>query len=119
MAESISKDYVEDRELRLLYLRSKSFDVTEATKRFMIMFQQKLLYFGPEKIAKHITLTDLTEDEIELLESGMIQELAETDSSGRTVVVFLRQLRLMARAETHVSFGFVYLFVSLHHATGH
>jgi hypothetical protein len=93
MAENRSKDYVENREFRLKYLRAESFDVNAATKRFMKFFEQKLLYFGPEKLTENITLSDLSEDDIEVLESGLLQELADTDNSGRVVVVFLSNLR--------------------------
>jgi hypothetical protein len=93
MAESRSKEYVENREFRLNYLRAESFDVKAATKRFMRFFEQKLLYFGPEKLTENITLSDLSEDDIEVLESGAFQELADTDISGRVVVVALSNLR--------------------------
>lgn len=104
MAEDISKKYVQNPDLRIRYLRCESYDVCKAVARFMSMFEQKLLYFGPSLLAQDIRLSDLSKDEIKILESGMIQELDQTDSSGRTVVVFLKELHpLVEGVDKYVS----------------
>jgi hypothetical protein len=65
-----------------------------ATKRFMIMFHQKLLHLGPEKVTKHITLADLTKDEMDYYqkwmqrqsnEQGAINNVSPSPHSNHTV----------------------------------
>jgi hypothetical protein len=110
-AESLSKEYVENREFRLIFLRFELFDVQEAVKLFMSLLATKLLYFGEKKLTKDIMLSDLNEDDIEVLESGAVQKLADTDSSGRVVFLYIPLLihaNLMKSTEAFVSFFCVF-----------
>lgn len=88
-----SREYVEDTSFRLMFLRSVQFDVPAATKRLISFLELKVELYGPEKLTKDITLSDLTEDTIELLKSGIIQVLPERDSTGRSVVCVFPELK--------------------------
>ena len=103
LAESLSKDYVEDRDLRLMFLRADMFNVELAAKRIMSFFDNKLRYFGEEKLVKQITLDDLDEDDLECLQSGAFQEVAEKDRAGRAILVGFPQLRTFKRQQNLVS----------------
>jgi hypothetical protein len=92
IAESLSKGYVENCDFRLMFLRAEGFNVQAATHRLMNFFEQKLVYFGESKLTKDIQLSDLSEDELAFLDSGIMQEHGETDTSGRAVVSFFQQL---------------------------
>jgi hypothetical protein len=103
LAESLSKDYVSNREIRLMFLRADSFDVSTATTRFMNFLENKLALFGLERLTKRITLADLTPDDLEVVESGFLQALADTDRSGRVCVCIFQQQRKFKRHENMVS----------------
>ena len=93
MAYEQSREYVEDPNFRLMFLRSVLFDVPAATNRLMGFFQQKMLYFGPEKLTKDITIMDLSDDDMRIAESGIIQVLPERDRAGRIIICYLTGLQ--------------------------
>ena len=87
LAESYSKDYVTNRDFRLMFLRADSYEAKPAAQRMMKFFEYKLKLFGKEKLIKEITLRDLDKDDIDCLRSGAMQELLHKDSiaSQRTI----------------------------------
>jgi hypothetical protein len=103
LAESLSKDYVSNREIRLMFLRADLFNVSTATTRFMNFLEHKLALFGLERLTKRITLADLTPDDLEVLESGFLQELADYDRSGRVCLCLFQEQRKFKRPENMVS----------------
>lgn len=90
MAEKQNRHFVEDRDFRLMFLRSEHFMVKPAVRRMMKFLQQKAMYFGESKLTKHIVWSDLEEKDIEVLESGFWTVL--NDRSNRPVVVTLNHL---------------------------
>ena len=103
-----SREYVEDPNFRLMFLRSVLFDVPAATKRLMGFFQQKMVYFGYEKLTKEIYLSDLTVDDIELFESGTVQSLPVKDQTGRGIICYFPELQQTYKDTfSFVSFFFV------------
>eukprot|EP00980_Cylindrotheca_fusiformis_P017378 scaffold5392_cov107-Cylindrotheca_fusiformis.AAC.11 len=88
-----NKSYVEDRSLRLMFLRSEGFNVHAAANRLMLFLKQKALYFGEEKLTKEITLDDFSAEDMQSLESGATQVLPKKDRAGRSVFVVFPQLR--------------------------
>mmetsp|Transcript_26409 Transcript_26409/g.64355 ORF Transcript_26409/g.64355 Transcript_26409/m.64355 type:complete len:464 (-) Transcript_26409:335-1726(-) len=95
LAESLSKDYVTDRGLRLKFLRAAIFDPKRAASRMAEYFHHKLDMFGREKLVKDITFEDLGEDGMEAVSQGMMhQVLPSRDTQGRAVVVGSQRLFL-------------------------
>ena len=93
LAESFSKDYVTNRDFRLMFLRADSYDAKPAAQRMMKFFEYKLKLFGKEKLIKEITLRDLDKDDIDCLRSGAMQELLHKDRAGRRLFIAIHELR--------------------------
>ena len=102
-AEKQSRNYVENPDFRLKFLRADCFDVPAATRRFMAFFEQKMMYFGENKLTKDIELSDLSVEDLAVVKSGVMQEHYEVDASGRVVVSFFRQLRRCKEIDNMVS----------------
>jgi hypothetical protein len=88
LAETLDKDYVRCRSFRLKFLRAESFDAKLAANHLVIFFEEKLKLFGPELLAKDIKISDLDQDDIKWLESGIAQ-LPARDRAGRCVFSFI------------------------------
>ena len=89
MAEKQCKEFVTDRDFRLMFLRAEFFNVKAATRRFMKFLQQKLIYFGQEKLTKDIEWSDLNQEDRDVLESGFWHLQHQRDRSNRPVIVVL------------------------------
>ena len=87
LAESMSPDYVNDRKIRLRFLRSTTFDVKKAAMKFVKFFDLKFQLFGGEKLCEEITYEDLNHEDQEALKSGFLQVLPKRDRSGRGIIV--------------------------------
>jgi hypothetical protein len=88
MAITISADFVQAPNLRLMFLRADRFEATLAAERFVKFLDWKLLLFGQEKLCQwHIGLNDLDQYARFLVESGSSQFLPGRDSRGRPVFV--------------------------------
>jgi hypothetical protein len=74
------------RDLRLMFLRSVSYDALEAAIKMVNFFEDKMQLFGKEKLAKKITLEDLDEDDIEALKTGSLRYLHRKDQSRRAIL---------------------------------
>ena len=92
-ALSQNEDYVKNREFRLMFLRAENFDVHRAADRLKMFFEEKLKLFGPEKLAKDITVDDLDEDDLVCLNSGQLQVLPLRDRAGRAVISWMSMLK--------------------------
>jgi hypothetical protein len=88
-AESQSREYVEQRKLRLMFLRADNFDAKRAAHRLVYHFEKKLELFGIEKLAKDITLDGMSASDLECIENGHIQHLPVRDQAGRAVIAVL------------------------------
>ena len=77
--------FYEDESFRLKFLKADNFDPKSAARRFMRHLDKKLELFGPEKLSKDITLSDLNEDDMACLLAGGVQPLPEKDRGGRTI----------------------------------
>jgi hypothetical protein len=103
LAESLNKLYVENPKFRLMFLRANNFDKAAATCRLMEFLDQKLTYFGKDRLTKEITLNDLSTEDMKALESGMFQELSSLDVIGRPIVALFQQLRRFDKPKNMVS----------------
>jgi hypothetical protein len=85
-AKSISSYYVEDRSFRLMFLRSEYFNPQLAAKRLIKFLENKVTFFGEETLARPIYLSDLNNDDIAVLKSGIVQLIPARDRSGRVII---------------------------------
>lgn len=105
-----NKEFVEDRDFRLMFLRADMFNARSATKRLMKFLQQKLTYFGEEKLTKEIEWSDLTEGDIEVLESGRWHVQADNDRSGRPILFILNHVQPNFKPENFVRASYFRFF---------
>jgi hypothetical protein len=82
----LSTEYVHNVTFRTMFLRATEGDCKKAAKRLVRHFSTKNRLFGENKLVKDITLDDLDEYDMEALESGGFQVLAEKDLAGRSVL---------------------------------
>lgn len=88
MAVSMGPEYVQDKKLRIRFLRAEKFDTTLAAQRFLRYFATKLELFGSELLVKDITWDDLNkEDQGAFLHYAPLQFTA-ADMAGRDVIFF-------------------------------
>ena len=110
IAERQNKAFVEDKDFRLMFLRADMFNAKAATKRLMNFLQQKLTYFGEEKLTKEIKWADLTEEDIEVLESGRWHVQADNDRSGRPILFILNHVQPKFKPENFVRASYFRFF---------
>jgi hypothetical protein len=89
-ALSTSEGYVKDYSSRLKFLRADCFDAEKAAKRMLAFFEQKLRIFGRDKLTKDITLQDLNEEDLKVLNNGHLQLLPQRDRAGRLICCNVR-----------------------------
>ena len=85
-AKYISPEYVYDRSFRLMFLRGELYDPYAAAVRIIKHFQIKEELFGKDLLTKHITIDDLTKEDIENIKLGCEQILPIRDSADRYIV---------------------------------
>ena len=85
-AQRINPLYTNNPGFRLMFLRADSFNVESAATRIVNHFSEKLELFGPERVARDITLADLNVDDLESLLAGGIQWLPRPDKFGRAIL---------------------------------
>jgi hypothetical protein len=93
-----SPEYVNDRSLCLIFLRSNDFDIHKAAQKLAAYFDFKMEIFGREKLAQNITLDDLDENDLMYLRSGAIQILPATDRAGRPIMLIQHEMVISALA---------------------
>jgi hypothetical protein len=89
--------------LALKFLRASLFDAKGSAARIVQNFEVKLELFGESKLGRDIWLSDLDDDDLEMIESGAIQILAQSDLGGRKVIFSRPAPFLKHKMESHVS----------------
>jgi hypothetical protein len=103
-AKSMSREYVSNREFRLKFLRSEYYNPKKAAAKLTKHFEWKMELFGECKLVRDILLSDLEPEEIEVIETGYFQLLAQRDRSGRAILCGLPSLTPnLALLKTRVS----------------
>lgn len=88
IAKSLGPDYVDSRELRLMFLRSELFEATAAAEKLVLHFERKRELFGQgDVLGRDVRQSDLSEKERKILESGFFQALPSRDAAGRCIFV--------------------------------
>ena len=77
-----------DLKLKLLWLRACEYDSEKAALRILKHFKDKLELFGEARLVKDITLSDLSEDDMEVFSRGFTLELPHKDQVGRPILTF-------------------------------
>ena len=71
-----------------MFLRTDLYDGQKAAKRMMKHFEDKQYLFGENKLAKSITLDDLSEEDLRIYSTGWCLELPHKDQVGRPIWFF-------------------------------
>ena len=100
-----SLEFVQQKDLRLRFLRAAEWDAEAASISFLHHFRIKLDLFGVSKLCKDITLNDLGPEDLKCLENGHFQVLPVRDSVGRVVVTHFPGLAKYDSFENVVRFG--------------
>jgi hypothetical protein len=91
-AQQTSPAYVNNDDFRLKFLRCERFHVKNAANRMLRHFEEKKTLFGEERLGRDIRLSELTDNDLESLESGWTQILPGTDKGGRRVMFIRRSI---------------------------
>lgn len=75
------------RDFRIMFLRGNRYNPEKAAKQMVAFFDSKLMLFGKDLLAKHITLNDLDEDDREGLRHGCVLPGPTLDRAGRQLLV--------------------------------
>eukprot|EP00934_Nitzschia_sp_Nitz4_P003678 Nitzschia sp. Nitz4//scaffold132_size63325//52945//54524//NITZ4_006297-RA/size63325-augustus-gene-0.6-mRNA-1//1//CDS//3329535335//3668//frame0 len=87
MASMQDEEFIQCRKLRLQFLRAESFDAVKAAKRMVGYFEEKLLRFGKDALARPLILGDLNETARTLLiRHATLQLLSSRDRVGRAIL---------------------------------
>ncbi|KAL3931911.1 MAG: hypothetical protein SGBAC_011090 [Bacillariaceae sp.] len=81
-----NRNYVEDPAFRLKFLRANMHDANKAVRQMMSFLEKKAEYFGIEKVARDITLEELTIEDRRSMLSGIYHIPEDRDRTGRVVV---------------------------------
>mmetsp|Transcript_44787 Transcript_44787/g.108195 ORF Transcript_44787/g.108195 Transcript_44787/m.108195 type:complete len:553 (-) Transcript_44787:953-2611(-) len=93
-AESLNRDFCQNYDFRMMFLRANRYDPKVAAKQIIKFLDIKLELFGLEKLTEEITLKDLTLEDKKHLLSGSMQLLPSTDRAGRRIVLHVAGLRI-------------------------
>ncbi|KAG7342527.1 hypothetical protein IV203_007620 [Nitzschia inconspicua] len=74
------------RQNRKMFLRSERYQPNEAAARMLRYFTMKLDLWGPDKLCKKITLMDLSNDDLAVLDVGNLAISPYKDTAGRTII---------------------------------
>jgi hypothetical protein len=89
MAKKVNPEYICGRGFRLKFLRAEHFVSKNAATRLVGFLEEKLELFGPKPLARELLLTDLNQDDMVLLRSGLVSIVPLRDRAGRVVAVFI------------------------------
>eukprot|EP00526_Cylindrotheca_closterium_P010694 CAMPEP_0113608756 /NCGR_PEP_ID=MMETSP0017_2-20120614/4101_1 /TAXON_ID=2856 /ORGANISM="Cylindrotheca closterium" /LENGTH=395 /DNA_ID=CAMNT_0000517475 /DNA_START=10 /DNA_END=1197 /DNA_ORIENTATION=- /assembly_acc=CAM_ASM_000147 len=89
VAESMSPQYVQDKDFRLMFLRADLFDAQKAALRLIRHFEVKRELFGVEKLTIDITQDDLDKEAMDCLYVGYAQFLRTPDRSNRIISLWI------------------------------
>ena len=80
-----SSHYVRNPSFLRMFLRADKFDSKLAAQRMINFFREKRRLFGSHTLGRDITLSDMDDDDMTMLQSGYTQILPLRDRAGRAV----------------------------------
>ena len=86
-AMQMDSSYVQDRKLRISFLKSEQYNPSSAAEKMVNFFECKKELFGVDKLCKTITLEDLNKEDMEALQDLGIYHIPVPDKYGRHVVL--------------------------------
>jgi hypothetical protein len=95
--------YATSETLQLAFLRAERFDPKATARTLVQFFEAKNKLFGPGKLTKTITISDLSKEDKKSLESGFFQILPVRDVAGRAILCGIPMLRQYKTLENLVS----------------
>eukprot|EP00980_Cylindrotheca_fusiformis_P019307 scaffold6632_cov102-Cylindrotheca_fusiformis.AAC.2 len=100
-----NRTYVEGEAFRLKFLRCNLFEIKSSVSQMLKFLQYKAKYFGIHKLGRDILLSDLTNEDRHLLQSGFLHVQQCKDRGGRNVLwifnEFLGRCRMDSLVRTH------------------
>eukprot|EP00980_Cylindrotheca_fusiformis_P014755 scaffold4024_cov85-Cylindrotheca_fusiformis.AAC.2 len=87
-----NRKYVEGEAFRMKFLRCNLFEIKSSVSQMMKFLQYKANYFGINILGRDIFLSDLTNEERDLLQSGLVHVQQCKDRCGRNVLWFFNGL---------------------------
>eukprot|EP00980_Cylindrotheca_fusiformis_P005723 scaffold1192_cov58-Cylindrotheca_fusiformis.AAC.17 len=110
LASSQNRGFVEDESFRLKFLRAKLHDAKSAVRQMMNYLRFKATYFGEDKVAREIELSDLTNEEVAVLRSGLYFVPKHRDRAGRLVIYVLSHILCGCTAETVIRVNLFFFY---------
>ncbi|CAJ1936696.1 unnamed protein product [Cylindrotheca closterium] len=110
MAINQNRAYEEDPTFRLRFLRAKLYNVREAVRTMISFLEYKAKYFGDDKVARDITLDDLSEEDKQLMLSGLFHIQDGRDRNGRLIVHFFGKLLSRCKADNLIRIGYYIMY---------
>ncbi|CAJ1943655.1 unnamed protein product [Cylindrotheca closterium] len=112
MAVDQNRAYVENRSFRLRFLRAEMHNIGKAVDNMMNFLRNKLLHFGEDKVSRDICLSDLSEEEVGLLLSGIFHIQNDRDPMGRVIVYITGGTEMLekCRPETLIRVAYYFYF---------
>ncbi len=90
LAKQQNPSYVDSRNLRLMFLRSRKFNCHEAAESLVQHFHVKRTLFGDgDVLSRDVHQSDLGPKDKLLLETGFLQVMPERDAAGRTILLIV------------------------------
>ncbi|CAJ1926366.1 unnamed protein product [Cylindrotheca closterium] len=80
-----NRSYVQDPTFRLKFLRANRHNVPKAVHQMTCFLQEKAVHFGQDKVAREITLDDLSPEELDLMISDRYHIQGGRDQKGRVI----------------------------------
>ena len=93
IALETNPDHVRSKKNLLMFLRSVKFDVAKAMMKLESCLDLQRQLFGTDTLGRSITLDDMDEDSLSLLQSGYGQTIPGRDTSGRSILLSIAHLR--------------------------
>ncbi|CAJ1956527.1 unnamed protein product [Cylindrotheca closterium] len=91
IAMAQNRAYVEDASFRLKFVRANMHDVNRSVNMMLRFLEQKALHFGIEKVARDITIDDLTDEDKKFMQLGLFHIQEGRDRSGRIVFYYFNR----------------------------
>lgn len=96
-----NRQYVEDVNLRLMFLRGKLYDARSAAKQMINYMRNQERFFGTHTLGRDVQVGDLNEEDKQIIRSGIFHIQKERDKAGRAVIylfndMFLRKYKIDA-----------------------
>jgi len=110
IAVKMNRSYVEDPLFRLKFLRANMHDVKRSVRQMMNLLRYKATYFGNDKIAREITLDDLTEEDMKLMLSGLFHIQDGRDRTGRVIIYLNNTLLGQCKADSLIRVAYYIWF---------